>query len=86
VPPPSAMCRTRSEMLIGTSSLVIECIGDSLTHRDYEPGYPPVRVAGFMSKWMGFVNTCRLMIHFLGNTNGLVTLSAEFHEGSGLSL
>jgi hypothetical protein len=51
VPPPSAICRTRREMCIGTSSLVIECIGDSLTHRDYEPGYPPVRVAGFTATW-----------------------------------
>jgi hypothetical protein len=29
VPPPSAIYHTRSEMLIGISSLVIECIGDS---------------------------------------------------------
>jgi hypothetical protein len=52
VPPPSAICRTPSEMLIGTSSLVIESIGDSLTHRDYEPGYLHVRVAGYTA-------TCR---------------------------
>jgi hypothetical protein len=45
--PPSAICHIRSEMFIGTSSLVIECTGNSLTHRDYEPGYPHVRVAGF---------------------------------------
>ena len=47
VQPPSAICHIRSEMFIGTSSLVIECIGNSLTHRDYEPGYPHVRVAGY---------------------------------------